>query len=107
MIIAIERSKYGRTEGEYGTRFSHAARSRRRLRAVCAIAAPMSLLLTATTAAIPFDVHQHTIAIPSFDVHENANNVYGRVPSPKTNGTGVVFSIWTVSNLTWKQRFDH
>ena len=53
---------------------------------------PMSLLL-ATTAAIPFDVHQHTIAIPSFDVHENANNVYGRVPSPKTNSTGggVVF----------------
>ena len=50
----------------------------------------MSLLL-ATTAAIPFDVHQQTIAVPSFDVHENANNVYGRVPSPKTNGTGVVF----------------
>ena len=31
------------------------------------------------------------IARPSFDIHENANNVYGRVPSPKTNGTGVVF----------------
>ena len=50
----------------------------------------MSLLL-ATTATIPFDVHQQTIAVPSFDVHENANNVYGRVPSPKTNGTGIVF----------------
>lgn len=27
----------------------------------------------------------------SFDIHANANNVYGRVPSPKSNGTSVVY----------------
>ena len=49
---------------------------------------PMSLLLATTAAARSTSTSTRS---PSFDVHQNANNVYGRIPSPKTNGTGVVF----------------